>query len=229
MIKFTRRLHARHKVFVSLLLLVASPSFAAEMIQVLPGTEVHLQLSEPLSSQQVRKGQSFKLMVDKDVRVSGQVVIPKGSEAKGVVVRSATSDVAGKPGELHVRIEYLLLGGRRIPLFSGAGGQGKGSEGAAVVLIALFGPVGMFKRGKEVVFPSGMPFLTYIDQGFEVDKVISPIVIKSNPSSEASTAGINIPPTIISIPNNESKLIPQTPITSENAVRIENAKQNEKL
>jgi hypothetical protein len=210
MTNFICGFHLQRIAFAIIFFLAASPSFAADMIQVLPGTEVRLQLSEALSSHVLRKGHNFKLSVEKDVRVRGQVVIPKGTEANGVVVRTAPSQWAGKPGELHVRIEYLLLNGRRIALFAGAGGSGKSSDGAAVVLTALFGPVGVFKRGKEVIYPAGASFLSYIDQGFEV-----PVV-------NTTTATVS---TVINAGNAE--LLLEKPVTTDNAVRIENAQQND--
>lgn len=208
------RIYKTFTALFALCLLGASQCIAADMIKVLPGTEVRLHLNEVLSSKLVRKGQSFKLVVEKDVRVRGQVVVPKGTLASGIVVRTSASSVGGKPGEVYVRVEYLILNGQRIALFSGSGQRGKGSDGAAVVLTALFGPIGILTRGKEVVFPVGMPFLAYIDQAFEV-----PVDTLINTSVEKVSA---LPNAV----NTEAQV--QTSTTPENAVRIDNVETNDK-
>lgn len=209
-----RHIYKAYIALVALCLLASSQCFAADMIRVLPGTEVRLQLSEVLSSKLVRKGQSFKLLVENDVRVRGQVVVPKGTVASGIVVRTSSSSVGGKPGEVYVRVEYLILNGQRIALFSGNGERGKGTDGAAVVLSALFGPIGILTRGKEVVFPVGMPFLAYIDQAFEVpaETTINSTAAKVSTVSNAVNSEVQA----------------QTSTNPKNAVRTENVEQKDK-
>ncbi|HEY0797102.1 MAG TPA: hypothetical protein VGD64_15120 [Acidisarcina sp.] len=49
------------------------------------GTNIHVRLSEQLSSTETRAGSAFKGQVAKDVMLSGRVVIPQGSELRGRV------------------------------------------------------------------------------------------------------------------------------------------------
>lgn len=157
-----------YAVHIALLLAcMPLPAQNAKPVRVMPGTEVQLVLEEPLSSQTAIKGQKFSLTVAQDVRVQGQVVIPKGSHASGLVVRAEPNGTFGKPGTLQLRIQSLMLEGRRIPLFYSSLVQGKERDGSAVVLTALFGPVGMMKRGIVVTVPAGTRLLAYIDEAFD--------------------------------------------------------------
>lgn len=140
----------------------------AKSIHVKPGTEVQLVLKESLSSQTATRGQKFSLVVEQDVLVQGQVVIPKGSPATGLVVRAEPKGTFGKPGVLQLRIQSLTLRDQRIPLFYSSLSRGKERDGSAVLLTALFGPVGMLKQGKLLVVPAGTKMLAYVDQAFDV-------------------------------------------------------------
>lgn len=139
----------------------------AKPVRVMPGTEVQLVLEESLSSQTATKGQKFSLAVEQDVLVQGRVVIPKGSPASGLVVRAEPNGTFGKPGLLQLRIQSLTLEGRRIPLFYSSLAQGKERDGSAVLLTALFGPVGIMKRGIVVTVPAGTRLLAYVDEAFD--------------------------------------------------------------
>ena len=191
---------------LSILSLSSAPVSAQETIRVLPGTEVSLLLGESLSSENVYKGQKFKLQVEKDVRAHGQVVIPKGTEAIGSVVSFEAHSIGGKPGELHVRINYLLLNGQRIPLFFGAGKNEKSSDGAAVVLSVLFGPLGALVKGKAALYPEQTQFLAYVDQGFEVP--LKPALIAvSAPVSQPIVVDVSASPMANS--DSDTSSIPQ--------------------
>lgn len=155
---------------VSIALVLACMPAAAQKpkhVRVMPGTEVQLVLEESLSSQTATKGQKFLLTVEQDVLVQGHVAIPKGSLASGLVVRAEPNGTFGRPGVLQLRIQSLTLEGRRIPLFYSTLARGKERDGSAVLLTALFGPVGMMKRGIVVTLPAGTRLLAYVDEAFD--------------------------------------------------------------
>ena len=139
----------------------------AKPVRVMPGTEVQLVLEESLSSQTATKGQKFSLTVKRDVLVQGHVVIPKGSPATGLVVRPEPNGTFGRPGVLQLRIQSLMVEGRRVPLFYSSLARGKERDGSAVLLTALFGPVGMMKRGIVVTVPAGTKLVAYVDEAFD--------------------------------------------------------------
>lgn len=188
---------AYRTVLIALLLAASLPLTvfrcrAADTIQVLAGTEVKLALAQPLSSQTAYRNQNFRLLVTEDVRVRGQVVVPKDTEAVGVVIRAEGTGSFGKPGTLHLRILWLSLNGRRIPLFSSMGKKGKDGDTGAVWLTTFFGPFGSLVRGKKVEIPAGAPLLAYIDQTFEVPATATTVGAATGSTTGAATGGMRV-------------------------------------
>jgi hypothetical protein len=139
-----------------------------ETVTVLAGTEARLALVDRMSSQTAITGQKFKLALDQDIRLDGRVVIPRGTEAVGTVLRVGRRGMVGTAGLLSLRVDCLLVDGRRIPLLANLSMRGGTHEFAAIFMTALFGPVGIFRRGGEVVVPAGSLVLAYIDANAEI-------------------------------------------------------------
>jgi hypothetical protein len=168
---------AFHRTIVlALSVAFASPSCpcvaaeAAQTVTLGAGTEARLVLVDALSSQTAVTAQKFKLALDQDIRVGGQVAVARGAIAYGTVINAKKSGTVGTSGQLNLRIDYLLVDGKRIPLFTaGVGKLPKNHELGSVLLITLFGPLGMFKKGETVSFPPGTPVLAYIDADTQID------------------------------------------------------------
>jgi len=70
----------------------------------------------------------------------------------------------GKPGELSVQLQYLVVGGNHVHLRGTKGREGESKTGTTVALTVLFGPIGLIKHGKNVEIPAGTPLTAYVDQ-----------------------------------------------------------------
>jgi hypothetical protein len=70
----------------------------------------------------------------------------------------------GKPGELSVQLQYLVVGSNHVHLRGTKGREGESKTGATVALTVLFGPIGLIKHGKNVEIPAGTPLTAYVDQ-----------------------------------------------------------------
>lgn len=166
----------------------------AQTVTVAAGTEARLVLVNSMTSQDALTGQKFSLSLDQDIRVAGHVVIPRGTEARGTVVNARKAAANGIAGQLNLRIDYLLLDGRRIPLYAaGVGKSAKSHELASGMLIGFFGPVGMLKKGEKVDFPPGTPVLAYIDANTQITL--------PSPAAVAAAPVANPNPTSNSTPN----------------------------
>jgi len=152
---------------VCLALSLSAPASAAS-IKVPEGTSLNLQLVEQLSSANAVVGQRFNLKLEEDLRVNGAVVAPHGAMAVGSVVNTKKKGMMGRAGELDVRLDYLIVGDQHLPLRATASQTGSSKVGATVALTVLFGPIGLLKRGKDVVMPPGMAIPAYIDQSVDV-------------------------------------------------------------
>lgn len=145
------------------LMLQSSALWAADL-RIPEGTEVRLSLAEKLSSATAVEGQRFNLVLEDDIRVGDQVVVPHGAKAVGTVVSAHKRGHMGKAGDLNVQINYLLVGEQRVRLRANSGKEGAGKVGSTVALTVLFGPLGLLKRGKDVEMNPGAIIPAFIDE-----------------------------------------------------------------
>ena len=107
---------------------------------VLPaGTELEVLTNENIDSSTAKEGQTFRADVAENImNSSGQVVIPKGSEAELVIRKVSTGGVTGTP-EVTLDLQSIKVGGRRYTVSAEDLAQ-KGSDG-----------IGANKRTAEMV------------------------------------------------------------------------------
>jgi hypothetical protein len=176
---------------VCLALSLASPAQAAS-VSVREGTEVRLQMAEKLSSANAVVGQRFNLRLEDDIRVNGQVVVPRGAMAVGSVINTRKKGFMGKAGELDVKLDYLLVGDQHLQLRATSSQTGSSKVGATVALTVLFGPIGLLKRGKDVVMAEGMSIAAFVDQTTDVAvadaPTDAPAAAEAAPAADATDA-----------------------------------------
>jgi hypothetical protein len=73
------------------------------------GTNIHIRLSQQLSSSETRAGTSFNGQVAKDVMLSGRVVIPQGSELRGRVESVREGHRFGNRATIRLRPDAIVL------------------------------------------------------------------------------------------------------------------------
>ena len=139
------------------------PAFAKE-VKIPEGTSVSLQVLEKLTSATATEGQRFDLVLDDDIRVDGEVVVPRGAKAVGTVITARKIGFMGKAGELNIQINYVLFRDQRIPLRASQGREGESKVGTTVALTVLFGPIGLLKRGHDIEVNPGVVLPAVIDQ-----------------------------------------------------------------
>lgn len=98
---------------------IAEPELAPVMVP--SGTEVRMLLLQSVSSGGSQVGSKVQFVVADDVVIDGEVVVPLGSMAYGVVERSRGSTAAttmiNQPARLDIRIEELVrVDGERVAL-----------------------------------------------------------------------------------------------------------------
>jgi len=158
----------RHKL-LAFLCFAFSTAANAEIVKIPEGTEVDLQFIEKLSSGTAVEGQRFNLEVDRTIKIDGKKVILAGAKAVGTVVNAKKRGFMGKAGELDILVNYVLVNDERLKLRASSGREGKGRVGATVVLTALFGPLGLLKRGKDIEVMPGTIITAYIDETSEIE------------------------------------------------------------
>ncbi len=137
---------------------VISPAATVDCCVLAKLTPVFLTIDEPLDSDKVRIGQSFKLSLSHPLHVADGLIIPAGTPGAGEVVHAAKSRAMGKAGELVLAARYLDYQGTRIALRSlrYGRGQGKDNVGTAVIVgFAVSALITPFITGGEVRIPAG--------------------------------------------------------------------------
>ncbi len=128
------------------------------------GTEVPLTFAAELSSKTAHEGDPVEFLLDDDLKVGEKVVAAKGSHAVATVSSAKKAGMMGKPGELNVQLQYLVVGSNHVHLRGTKGKEGESKTGATVALTVLFGPIGLIKHGKDVQISQGTPLKAYLDQ-----------------------------------------------------------------
>ncbi len=141
-----------------------NPACGANGCLLREGTQVDLKFASDLSSKTAHIGDTVEFQLNDDLKVGDSIVVPKGAHAVATVNDAKKSGMMGRPGELSVQIQYLVVGSNHVRIRGTQGREGDSKTGDAVALTVLFGPVGLIKHGKNVVIPAGTPLTAFVDQ-----------------------------------------------------------------
>ena len=123
------------------------------------GTVLQVELTKELSSKKSKVGDSVPLKLVENLIVNDIIVVPAGSEVKGVVTKSRKAGGLGRGGKLEFKIVSVkALNGVEIPLEYSKYQHGAGDGGAVAVFTAVSIVGGVFMKGKNVIFNEGLKF-----------------------------------------------------------------------
>jgi hypothetical protein len=147
-----------------------APATTAESAKVTlkEGTEVNLKLAQTLSSKTAVVGDTVEMVLDQDLIVDTALVAKKGSRAVATVSNAKKAGMAGRGGELSLRLEYLKAGDTRVKLRGAQGKNGDNKTGATVGLVLAFGVLGFMKHGKQAEAKEGTPVKAYVDEDVQL-------------------------------------------------------------
>jgi hypothetical protein len=165
----------------------ATPADQSAKVTLKEGTEVNLKLAQALSSKTAVVGDSVELLLDQDLIVDKALVAKKGSRAVATVSNAKKAGMAGRGGELSLRLEYLKAGDTRVKLRGAQGKNGDNKTGATVGLVLAFGVLGFMKHGKQAEAKEGTPVKAYVDEDVQVASL--------GPAPEPAPAPANPAPT----------------------------------
>ena len=107
------------------------------MARFLPaGTLVSLTPLQEISSKHITEGQRLQFIVVNDVSENGVVVIPRGSQATGIITMQTGRAIGGKSGKFDITFENVVANNIRFPLSGIHRQEGKGNT-----VGALFGSI----------------------------------------------------------------------------------------
>ena len=145
---------------------VARPASADLHEYVIPdGAELSVVTTEEISSKTASEGDAVTFKVEEDLLVNNQVVIVKGTIAKGTITSAEKSGRLGKGGKLGIRVDSTTtVDGQRVKLRASQGRVGDDKTGTTVALVVLFGVFGFLKKGSDAKIKPGTKVKVYVDE-----------------------------------------------------------------
>ena len=125
-------------------------------------TELSLKFAQDLSSKDAAEGDPVSFILTEDLTVNGVVVVKAGAKATGEVSNAKKAGMAGKGGELNIKLDHLTAGDIKVRIRGSRGREGESKLGTAVVLTVLFGPVGLVKHGKNIEIKEGAVMKAFV-------------------------------------------------------------------
>jgi hypothetical protein len=153
------------------------------------GTPVMLRTLNNLTTRgkHLKVGDRFSLEVADPVLLSGQVVIPVGSNAVGEITSVRNKGMWGKSGNIETRLLYISTNERRIRISGSAADKGVKAGGGAIATSAIvFLPAGFFMTGTSAVIPLGTVVNGIIDEDVPVAFAAAPPQPMTVPVAAAS-------------------------------------------
>ncbi len=136
-------------------LMPLSVSAQTKTVTVKSGTVVELKSVKTVMASEVEVGDNVQFEVIGDVKQNGDVVIPAGSMADGVVTIAKKSSLAGTKGKLSVDFKSVTLGdGTKVPLTGNVRVSGKNRTPLAVITAVFVWPC-IFIPGTKAVLAEG--------------------------------------------------------------------------
>ena len=161
---------------------------------LLDGTPVKLRLSENISSETQKTGESVPFEVIEEVDVQGVPVILKGANALATITDAEPKRRMGRGGKLDVNVDSVrLVDGEKVQLRAAKDSKGGGHVGAmtgAMVATSIVffpaAPLFLFMHGKSVDIPKGTEITAFVegDNRLDMAKMVAP----GAPGSEVVSA-----------------------------------------
>lgn len=166
------------------LLLQVSAAAAAlpATIKIPDSTPIRLTITDRLNSATSEIDDPVHLEVTEDVKVSGIVVIPRGSMASGHVTAVQHRQRMGKAGKLDFSVDFVRApDGTDIIVRAQSARKGK-NKGSVMP-----SPLHVLEKGKDLEIPQGTHLLAYVNGDREISLVINPPPPASRPTGQSVT------------------------------------------
>lgn len=143
---------------------------AAPAVFLPANTEVLLRMNQDITTKgrTWSQGDTFNLTVVHDGMLKGYVVLPKGSRAVGRIEWLTSKGAFGKSGKMDIELEYVEVGGRRVPINGTYRQEGEGNTVATVGGVIAAGLFAGFITGKSATIPQGRELMATTEENLAV-------------------------------------------------------------
>ncbi|HEX8493642.1 MAG TPA: DUF2846 domain-containing protein [Pyrinomonadaceae bacterium] len=160
-----------------------------EDIILAEGTTFNIVTTEEISSKKAKLGDSVVFKVDEDVKVKDQVLISKGTLAKGIVVNAEKSGRMGKAGKLGIKVETTTtVDGQPVKLRATQGKEGDDKTNSVTALSILVSSLFLLKKGEDAKIKAGERFKVYVGEEKRFRLVGSSLVAQEPPALNGTSA-----------------------------------------
>lgn len=131
---------------------------AAHTIRLAAGTQLEVELVDPLSSATSKLGDRFALRLAAPIVSGGVELAPAGALGEGEVIDAARAGMGGKQGKLIISARRLDLGGRQVRIRGMslmAAGKSRVDLATGVLLVPYVGVASILIEGGEIQIPAG--------------------------------------------------------------------------
>ena len=144
----------------------------ADKIAIPEGTRVRLVLMDELKSNKSTAGEQVHYALAEDLKgPNGEVLIPKGTAAIGLIKKAKGAGGLGRKGKLEFTTDYIATAGdSKVTLRSSQAVDGKSRGGAVVALGLLISPLAVFMKGKNVTVARGEVVEAFVDTATTLPK-----------------------------------------------------------
>ena len=152
------------------------------------GTEIELEIAEPVDSATRKRGDKFAIALHMPVYAGQTLLLPAGTSGVGEVVEAQPSGGGGKPGELILAARYLEVGDRRIPLRAmKISSVGADKSQKAMALSMAVGMFAQLVHGGEVQIPKGALATAKLAEALSADAPVNPQPASAQAANASTT------------------------------------------
>ena len=145
-------------------------SAIAANLTIKEGTPVALRLEQSINSEEVNVGDIVDLVVARDVKIEGTVVISQGTRALGEIASVEKKAAVGKPGKIMIAVKSTkAVDGTEVPLRATVSQEGKDKQTTALILGILLCFFLLFMKGEDAVVPAGSEVKAFVDYSTDVN------------------------------------------------------------
>lgn len=126
-------------------------------------TEITLSMNQEVTTRgdTWSEGDTFQMTVVNDVMLGNYIAIPRGSRGIGTITWLTSRGAFGKSGKMDISIDYVEVGGRRVPVQGTYRQEGEGNTLATVGGVILAGVFAGFITGKSGRIPQGRELVAH--------------------------------------------------------------------
>ncbi|GMU57728.1 MAG: hypothetical protein AMXMBFR33_68740 [Candidatus Xenobia bacterium] len=159
------------RIWLLILAFALQPALAQPVV-LKEGTPLLLTTVDRLVSGEVPAGSVVRYKVDRDVLgPQGQVLIARGADARGKVLKSEGSGFFGRSGALDISLETVVAAdGTSVPLRAVRAATAADQETAVIVGGILLSWAFIFMEGDDIDIPAGTPLDAFVDLDTPVAK-----------------------------------------------------------